>query len=61
MDKLNSYRSLMEKILTHYHQLFSQASPENIEMLLAFDEKRDQYLWFQVGWTSQERVRGISV
>ena len=61
MDKLNHYRSLIEKILTKYHQSFSQASPENVEMLLAFDEKRDQYLWFQVGWTPQERVRGISV
>jgi hypothetical protein len=61
MDKLNHYRSLIEKILTQYHQAFSKSSPENVEMLLAFDEKRDQYLWFQVGWTPQERIRGISV
>ncbi|MDM3855620.1 MAG: XisI protein [Aphanizomenon gracile PMC649.10] len=29
--------------------------------LLAFDEQRDQYLWFQVGWTTEERIKGISV
>ncbi|PSF31379.1 XisI protein [Aphanothece hegewaldii CCALA 016] len=61
MDKLTYYRSLIQKILTEYHQQFSQACPPDVEMLLAFDEKRDQYLWFQVGWTPQERIKGISV
>jgi XisI protein len=61
MDKLAQYRLLIEKILTEYHQIFSQSSPENVEMLLAFDEQRDQYLWFQVGWTSEERIKGNSV
>ncbi|NES80693.1 MAG: hypothetical protein F6K10_04420 [Moorea sp. SIO2B7] len=26
-----------------------------------FDNERDQYLWFQVGWTPEERIKGISV
>lgn len=61
MDKLEHYRSSIEKILTEYHQRFSPYSPENVEMLLAFDKKRDQYLWFQVGWTSTERITGNSI
>ena len=61
MDQLAHYRSKIKKILTEYHKLFSQSSTPNIEMLLAFDEERDQYLWFQVGWTSEERIKGISV
>ncbi len=61
MDKLEHYHSIIKKILTEYHQLFSQASTPNVEMLLAFDEERDQYLWFQVGWTPEERIKGISV
>jgi hypothetical protein len=61
MDKLEHYRSLIKKILTEYHQLFSQASTPNVEMLLAFDEQRDQYIWFQVGWSTEERIKGISV
>jgi len=61
MDKLEHYRFLVKKILTEYHQLFSQAASPNVEMLLAFDEERDQYLWFQVGWTSEERIKGISL
>jgi hypothetical protein len=61
MDKLENYRSIIKKILTEYHKLFSVASPDNVEMLLAFDEVRDQYLWFQVGWTPMERIKGVSV
>jgi hypothetical protein len=61
MDKLENYRSIIKKILTEYHQLFTSASPAHVEMLLAFDEQRDQYLWLQVGWTTEERIKGISV
>ncbi len=61
MDRIAHYRSKIKEILTEYHKLFSQSSTSNIEMLLAFDEERDQYLWFQVGWTSEERIKGISV
>lgn len=61
MDKLAHYRSIIKKVLTEYHQLFSQSSTPNIEMLLAFDEERDQYLWLQVGWTPEERIKGNSV
>ncbi len=61
MDKVAHYRSIIKKLLTEYHKLFSQSSTPNLEMLLAFDEERDQYLWFQVGWTSEERIKGISV
>ncbi|MEB3180319.1 MAG: XisI protein [Nostocaceae cyanobacterium] len=61
MDKLSHYRSLIQKIITEYNQLCSQVATPNIEMLLAFDEKRDQYLWFEVGWTPEERIKGISV
>ncbi len=43
------------------NELCSQVTKPNIETLLAFDEKRDQYLWFQVGWTPEERIKGISV
>jgi hypothetical protein len=61
MEKLSDYQNIIKQILTEYHQLFSSASPDNVEMLLAFDDQRDQYLWFQVGWTSEERIKGNSV
>lgn len=39
MDKLEHYRLIIKKILTEYHQIFSSASPKNVEMLLAFELK----------------------
>jgi hypothetical protein len=47
--------------LNRYHQDFEKSSPPEIEMLLAFDQQHDQYLWFQVGWASGERIKGNSV
>lgn len=61
MDKIENYRSLIKKILTEYNEIFSQNLPSYLELLLAFDEERDQYLWFQLGWTTKERLKGISV
>jgi CDP-diacylglycerol pyrophosphatase len=61
MDKLEQYRSIIKSVLTEYHQIFSQVPTDGVELLLAFDERREQYLWFQVGWTPEKRVNGISV
>ncbi|MFP4102505.1 element excision factor XisI family protein [Coleofasciculus sp.] len=51
----------MKKILTKYDHLVANQPTANTEMLLAFDEERDQYLWFQVGWNDNQRVLGITV
>ncbi|KAM3094948.1 XisI protein [Phormidesmis sp. 146-12] len=59
MDKLEHYRSIIKKILTTYHQMTS--SKPDVESLLAFDEERDQYLWFRWGWQDDKRIRHITV
>lgn len=61
MDKLNYYRELIKKILIEYNQLASQTPNSHVDSLLAFDENRDQYIWFQTGWRQKKRVRGITV
>lgn len=62
MDKLTHYRNLIKKILTEYEQLASQTpNPSGVDTVLAFDEKKDQYLWFQIGWHEDKRVKGITV
>lgn len=61
MDKIVKYRTLLKSILTEYDRLASNPPTPGVESLLAFDEDRDQYLWFQVGWTQNERIRGITV
>jgi XisI protein len=61
MDKIVEYRILIKRVLTEYDQLSANPSTPSLETMLAFDEQRDQYLWFQVGWTEKERVRGITI
>ena len=61
MDKLTNYRALIKKILQEYNELCKKPYTPGWEQLLAFDEERDQYLWFQTGWTKDERLRGITV
>ena len=61
MGKVENYRAIIKSVLTEYHELFLTVPTEGVDLLLAFDEERDQYLWFQVGWTSQRRVKGNSV
>ena len=61
MDKIANYRALIQKILIEYDRLIANQTAANREMILAFDDQRDQYLWFQVGWQQNKRVRGITV
>jgi hypothetical protein len=61
MDKLERYREIIKNLLTKYHNLSQHSICDDVEGLLAFDEERDQYLWFQTGWHQQKRIRGITV
>ena len=46
MDKIENYRTSIKKILTEYDRPIANQTAANTEMLLAFDEQRDRYLWF---------------
>jgi hypothetical protein len=61
MDKLNHYRDLIKKILTEYYEWVSNTPSAGVEECLAFDEVRDHYLWFHVGWDGKRRVQEIMV
>ncbi|NMG07179.1 XisI protein [Brasilonema sp. UFV-L1] len=65
MDKLEQYRSAIKKILTEYYEMaIAQPTPtEEIEASdrLAFDEKRDQYLWFRFGWDNKKQIQHIII
>jgi XisI protein len=65
MDKLESYRNTIKTILTGYHEMtvkgtiaLNELEPDD---RLAFDEERDQYLWFRSGWNGKERIRHITM
>lgn len=63
MDKLEKYREAIQKILTEYYEMTKNQDRENREIeasdRLAFDEARDQYLWFRFGWDDKKLVQHI--
>ena len=65
MDKLEYYRNTITKILTEYYQMKVQGAIALDELdpddRLAFDEERDQYLWFRSGWNGKERLRYMTM
>jgi XisI protein len=54
MDKLERYRSLIQKILEEYQQLGSNNS--DVESVLLLDPKSQQYLLMKIGWHQDNRI-----
>ncbi|MEA5553050.1 XisI protein [Anabaena cylindrica UHCC 0172] len=65
MDKLEQYRNAIKKILTEYYEMSNPQSIGNREIeaseRLAFDEKRDQYIWFRFGWDDKRQIQYIII
>jgi hypothetical protein len=49
MDKLSNYRNIIKNILIEYDRICNSSPDEDLESLLALDDERDRYLWFQIG------------
>ena len=65
MDKITEYRNTIQSILNHYYQMtlaqnHNQQESE-VSDRLAFDESRDQYLWFRFGWSGNKLVQHMIV
>lgn len=54
MDKIDSYRQIVQKLITEYANYESQ-NPE-IEQELICDTQRDRYLLLDLGWEHKHRV-----
>lgn len=61
MEKLNSYRKIIQDTLTEYQQWAAGANQPGVQQCLSFDESRDHYFWFHVGWNQKERDFGVTV
>ncbi len=65
MDKLEYYRRTIETLLTEYYEMTVKGEKDRddaeTEHRLAFDEERDQYLWFRSGWDGKQRTRYITM
>ncbi len=54
MDKLERYRSLIQKILEEYQQL--SLGNSDVESVLLLDPIRDHYLLMKMGWYQDNRI-----
>lgn len=59
MDKLEQYRAWIKQILTEHSRL--KSSYGEIEEVVFFDEERDHYQLFSVGWENRRRVFGCTI
>jgi hypothetical protein len=61
MDKLTQYRQIIQKILNEYRDWAAGANQLGVQECVCFDERRDHYFWFHVGWDSKRRDFGVTV
>ena len=61
MDKLTRYRHLVKKLLSEHAELINRQPTPGLETECIFDEERDQYMLFTVGWSQRRRVRSTSI
>ena len=61
MDKLANYRQIIQKILTEYQQWAAGANQPGVKQCVSFDQERDRYFWFHVGWDGKHRDFGVTV
>jgi len=61
MDQLKIYRQIIQKILTEYQQWAAGANQPGVQQYVSFDEERDHYFWFHVGWQDKERDFGVTI
>jgi hypothetical protein len=61
MVKLTHYRQIVQKILTEYRDWAAGSNQIGVQECVAFDEERDHYFWFSVGWNGKHRDFGVMV
>ncbi len=61
MDKLTTYRQLVEQILRGYADVINRQVQSEKETDVVFDEQRNHYMLVSVGWHGERRIRGTTV
>ncbi|NEQ35278.1 MAG: XisI protein [Okeania sp. SIO3I5] len=61
MVQLINYQNIIKQILTDYQTISAQVPDPDIDEVLMFDDQRSQYLWFNIGWKNDRRIKAISV
>jgi len=61
MDKLEKYRQIIQKILIDYQQWAAGANQTGVNQHVSFDEQRNHYFWFHLGWDGKRRDFDVTV
>ena len=59
MDKLANYRQTIQRVLSEYQQWAIGANELGVQQCVSFDDQRDHYFWFRVGWKDKQRDFGV--
>lgn len=63
MDKIEKYPNAIKKILVEYYEMtnaeIANSGEAEVSDRLAFDEERDQYIWFRFGWDGKKQIQHI--
>jgi hypothetical protein len=61
MAKLTQYQQIIQKILTEYRDWAAGSNQIGVQECIAFDQERDHYFWFSVGWDGKQRDFCVTV
>ncbi len=56
MEKLSGYRQIIKEILGQHAEIINRQPTPGLDKNVVFDEERDHYMLYKVGWTPQGRV-----
>lgn len=59
MDRLNSQRAVLRRLMERHADLSRQADGVGVETVLLIDPSSDRYLLMDIGWASNRRVNNI--
>ncbi len=56
MDKLKDYGKLIVNLLNRHAEMINRSRATDIETAAIFDDARNHYMLFRIGWRHKERV-----
>jgi hypothetical protein len=56
MEKLESYKQIIKKVLNYYIELDRKTPEPNMEYILVADDANGHYLWKTIGWEGSKHI-----
>jgi hypothetical protein len=61
MGKINQYKQLLESVLNEQPELLHNLNEKDIETHMIYDQARQRYLVYRVGWHHKKRVSSVLI